>query len=96
MQTQTKDALSHLFRKGRISFGNAKDIRPSLKRLEIGSSLGIGEILAVCSLLENAGRVKSYGRSERGEEIQDSLSGMFQTLEPLTPLAMEIRRCILS
>ena len=41
MQTQTKDALTRLFQKGNISFGSVKDVRGSLKRLEIGSSLGI-------------------------------------------------------
>ena len=53
MQVQTKDALTRLFQKGSISFGNVKDIRGSLKRLEIGSALSIQEILAVCGLLEN-------------------------------------------
>ena len=47
MQVQTKDALTRLFQKGSISFGNVKDIRGSLKRLEIGSALSIQEILAV-------------------------------------------------
>ena len=58
MQVQTKDALTRLFQKGSISFGNVKDIRGSLKRLEIGSALSIQEILAVCGLLENTSRVK--------------------------------------
>ena len=96
MQVQTKDALSRLFQKGNLSFGSVKDIRGSLKRLEIGSSLGISEILSICSLLENTNRVKAYSRSERGEGKDDSLTGMFDSLEPLTPLAGEIRRCILS
>ena len=96
MQVQTKDALTRLFQKGSISFGNVKDIRGSLKRLEIGSSLGIGELLAICSLLENTNRVKAYSRSERGDSLPDSLDGMFEALEPLTPLTTEIRRCILS
>ena len=73
-----------------------KDVRGSLKRLEIGSSLGIGELLAICSLLENTNRVKAYSRSERGDSLPDSLDGMFEALEPLTPLTTEIRRCILS
>lgn len=96
MQTQTRDALSRIFKKGSLSFGSVKDVRGSLKRLEIGSSLGIPEILSICSLLENTGRVKAYARSERGETAPDSLSGMFDSLEPLTRLTFEIRRCILS
>ena len=96
MQAQTKDALTRLFQKGSISFGSVKDVRGSLKRLEIGSTLGISEILAICSLLENTNRVKAYARNDRSDGIPDSLDGMFQSLEPLTPLSSEIRRCILS
>ena len=96
MQTQTRDALTRLFQKGNISFGSVKDVRGSLKRLEIGSSLGIGELLAICSMLENTNRVKAYSRSDRGDSLPDSLDGMFDALEPLTPLTPEIRRCILS
>jgi len=96
MQLQTRDALTRLFQKGSISFGNVKDIRGSLKRLEIGSSLGILEILSVCSLLENTSHVKAYSRRDRADIPDDSLDNMFDGLSPLTPLSSEIRRCILS
>ena len=96
MQTQTKDALTRLFQKGSVSFGSVKDIRGSLNRLEIGSSLGIMEILSVCALLENTSRVKSYSRGARSDLPSDSLDSMFEQLAPLTPLSSEIRRCILS
>ena len=96
MQTQTKDALTRLFQKGNISFGSVKDVRGSLKRLEIGSTLGIPELLTIAGLLENTNRVKAYSRNERGDSLPDSLDGMFASLEPLTPLSSEIRRCILS
>lgn len=96
MQIQTRDALSRLFKKGTISFGSAKDIRGSLKRLEIGSSLGIVEILSICGLLENVNRAKAYSRNDRSDVLPDSLDGLFDCLEPLTPLTAEIRRCILS
>lgn len=86
MQTQTRDALTRLFQKGNISFGSVKDVRGSLKRLEIGSSLGISELLAIAGLLENTNRVKAYSRNERGDAREDSLDGMFESLEPLTPL----------
>lgn len=96
MQTQTKDALTRLFQKGSVSFGSVKDIRGSLNRLEIGSSLGIMEILSVCALLENTSRVKAYSRGARSDLPSDSLDSMFEQLAPLTPLSSEIRRCILS
>ena len=96
MQLQTKDALTRIFRNGSISFGGVKDVRGSLKRLEIGSSLSIQEILAICGLLENTSRVKSYSRKERNDLPDDSLDYMFGELAPLSPLSTEIRRCIIS
>lgn len=96
MQQETADALSRIYQKGALSFGGVKDIRGSLKRLEIGGTLGTGELLDIAGLLENAGRAKAYSRKDTEEENTDSLDGMFQVLEPLTPLSAEIRRCILS
>lgn len=95
-QQQTQDALTRLFQKGNLSFGSVKDVRGSLKRLEIGSTLGITELLQICGLLENTARVKSYGRRERENGIADSLDELFDSLEPLPGLSAEIRRCILS
>lgn len=95
-QSETGDALSRLFRKGSTSFGSNKTVAGSLKALEIGSTLTAVELLKIAALLENAGRVKSYGRPARDDEIPDSLCGYFEALEPLTPLVNEIRRCILS
>ncbi|MBR2766025.1 MAG: endonuclease MutS2 [Blautia sp.] len=96
MQTETADALRRLFQKGSLSFAGARDVGSSLKRLEVGSSLSIHELLEICSLLENTGRVKSYSRSDKAEEHVDSLTAFFDQLSPLTPLSGEIRRCILS
>ena len=95
-QQQTQDALTRLFQKGNLSFGSVKDVRGSLKRLEIGSTLGITELLQICGLLENTSRVKSYGRHERENGNNDSLDPLFDALEPLPNLSGEIRRCILS
>ncbi len=97
MQKETSDAVSRLCRKGNVSFSGLTDIRGSLKRLEIGGALNIEELLRVCKLLETTNRVKSWSRSENREEMpDDSLEQMFQDLQPLTPLASEIRRCIIS
>lgn len=93
--TETTDAADRIRRKGSLSFTGVKDIMPSIKRLEIGSSLGIGELLAVSSLLSVAARAKSFGREEE-ETPSDSLTGYFESLEPLTPLNNEIKRCIKS
>ncbi len=95
-QTQTADALSRLFGKGSTSFGSNRDFGMSLRALEVGSVLSIPELLHIASFLENVNRVKAYGRRERDDLPGDSLDPWFDALEPLTPLANEINRCILS
>lgn len=96
-QKETADALRRIYRRGGISFSGISDIRASLKRLEIGSSLNIPELLQIASLLETAGRAKQYARSAEVEEgMEDSLDPLFCALEPCSPLSSEIRRCILS
>ena len=42
-QTETSDALGHLFRKGSTSFGGNKDLGMCIKSLEVGSVLSIVE-----------------------------------------------------
>lgn len=95
-QEQTKDALSRIFKKGSLSFSGLHNIGASLKRLEIGGTLGIEELLRIASLLEVAKRAKAYARSDREDTKADSLDELFDKVEPLTPLLDEIRRCIIS
>ena len=95
-QRHTHDALTRLLKKGNISFGGATDIRSALKRLEIGGTLGASELLAICNLLENCARVKAYGRPDRDDIAPDSLDDMFDSLNPLTKLSSEIRKCIVT
>lgn len=95
-QLQTTDALSRLYKKGSLSFSGIHDVNTSLKRLEIGSSFNIQELLQLCSLLEAAKRAKAYGRNDKGETPSDSLTDFFHRIEPLTPLSEEIKRCIIS
>ena len=96
MQKETSDALRRIYQKGSVSFSGVTDMRGSLKRLEIGSTMNITELLNVCKLLEACSRVKAYARRENDEVPDDSLDEMFREIQPLTPLASEIRRCILS
>ncbi len=96
-QKETSDTVTRIRFKGNLSLAGIRDIRDSLKRLEIGSSLGIPELLSISSVLTVAARAKAYGRHEESEEYEDdSLDGMFRELEPLTPVNNEVKRCILS
>lgn len=116
-QAQTTDAVNRVRLKGSVSFSGLREIGGSLKRLEIGSSLSIPELLSISSVLTVASRAKAYGRRETedppvftprfpgqkppkqaevAEYVPDSLDPLFQSIEPLTPLNNEIKRCILS
>lgn len=91
---QTSDAVSRIFRHGSISFAGLKDIRPLTKALEVGSALGMSELLDICSLLKVAAGARRYGVSE--DEAADSLSGMFNVIYDITDVRRDIERCILS
>lgn len=95
-QRQTADALTRIFQKGSLSFSGIHPVEASLKRLEIGGSLSIPELLKISSLLEVAKRAKQFGRREREDADVDSLDALFDILEPLTALNNELKRCILS
>ena len=116
-QAQTTDAVNRVRLKGSVSFSGLREIGGSLKRLEIGSSLSIPELLSISSVLTVASRAKAYGRrdtedppvftprfpgqkppkqAEVAEYVPDSLDPLFQSIEPLTPLNNDIKRCILS
>lgn len=95
-QTQTADAVSRLFQSGSTSFGNNRDLGFSIKSLAIGSALSAPELLKIASMLDNVSRIKAYGRRDRENTPEDSLDEYFERLAPLTQLANEINRCILS
>lgn len=112
LQQQTADALSRILKNGTLSFSGIHAIGDSLKRVEIGGTLSTSELLRIASMLEAAKRVKAFSRDSKDStpasaaqilpdtpdtrETEDSLSGFFAEIEPLTPLCDEIRRCILS
>lgn len=95
-QRETKDALARLFRIGGTSFGSNRDLGFSIRSLEIGSSLSMSELLKLASFLDNVSRIKTYGKKEREDLPNDSLDAYFEGLTPMTQLANEINRCILS
>lgn len=95
-QKETADALGRLLRDGSTSFGSNRDLGFSIKSLEIGSSLSAPELLKLASMLDNVARIKSYGKKKREDTPDDCLEEYFEQLAPLTQVANEINRCILS
>lgn len=94
-QEETGAAFTRIVKKGRPSFGGCNSVNDSLRRLEIGGSLGSGELLRICKLLETAGRAKAYGRHDNADDTEDCLDSYFAQLNPVSILTTEIRRCII-
>lgn len=95
-QSHTADAVSRLFKSGSTSFGSNRDLGYAIKSLEIGSALSIPELLKIAAMLDNVSRIKAYGKRDREDTPEDTLDEYFERLTPLTQLANEINRCILS
>jgi len=95
-QDETKDAVSRMFRYGRMSCSGTPDIRDSLLRLKIQANLGISELLSISSVIRTAGRVRAYGLKGDPNEEPDSLQSFFEALAPCTALQKELDRCIIS
>ncbi len=95
-QKETGDALQRLFKKGSTSFGSNRDLSFSIRSLEVGSTLSVSELLKLAAMLDNVNRIKTYGKKDRDDAPKDSLDDYFEQLTPLTQLANEINRCILS
>ena len=56
----------------------------------------MSELLKLASFLDNVSRIKTYGKKEREDLPNDNLDAYFEGLTPMTQLANEINRCILS
>lgn len=95
-QTETADAVARLLRKSRVTFQGNYDLFRTLKNLELGASLSASELLKIASNAECAARVKDYGKKEREDEPDDSLTALFNELTGIPSLSREIRRCIIS
>ncbi|MBR2695908.1 MAG: endonuclease MutS2 [Parasporobacterium sp.] len=95
-QQQTTDAVSRLRKKAGPSLGGLPDIRPSLKRLAIGSILNTVDLLEIASILDAAGSACRFLKPENEETPFDSLSSYYEALDPCPKLSAEIKRCILS
>ena len=112
LQCETRDALLRLNKQGNVSFSGLKDIRASIKRLEVKGALTAGELLDIATIINIAIAVKSYGdgtdladtitarnsadATEEFGNVYDSLTERFNQLIPLEHISSEIKRCIIS
>ena len=74
-----------------MDFSRIKDIRGSIARLKVGSSLNALELLNISMLLECAAHIKGYY-----EQRADSIQPLIDMLDPVTLLNNTIKKCIIS
>ena len=89
--TETGDAVSRLYAKGCASFSGVSDVMGSVKRLEVGSCLNTHELLQISGVLSAAKAHKTHY-----EETQDSLTPLYDSLDPVPSLYAQIKKCIIS
>lgn len=87
----TNDALTRVYQKGSVDFSRIKNIRGSIARLKVGSSLNALELLNISMLLECAAHIKGYY-----EQRADSIQPLIDMLDPVTLLNNAIKKCIIS
>ena len=89
--TETGDAVLRLYAKGCASFSGVSDVMGSVKRLEVGSCLNAHELLQISGVLSAAKAHKTHY-----EETQDSLTPLYDSLDPVPSLYAQIKKCIIS
>ena len=89
--TETGDAVSRLYAKGCASFSGVSDVMGSVKRLEVGSCLNAHELLQISGVLSAAKAHKTHY-----EETEDSLTPLYDSLDPVPSLYAQIKKCIIS
>ncbi len=95
-QQETTEAVSMILRKGTLTLGGFKEIRPQLKRAAMGGVLSMGELLHIASFLSVCRRAKEYSKNENKAEVYQKLDELFALIVPIPQLEDKINMCILS
>lgn len=95
-QKETSEAVSMILKKGSLRIGGLRDINPYLKRVAIGGSLNMEELLNIADFLSSCKRAKDYAKSENKNDVFETLEPKFEIIELIEHLDKEITRCILS
>ena len=72
-QTETGDALTRVYQHGSISFSGVYPIGEAMKRVAVGASLSIPELLDIAKLLNVAKNARQYG--QKSSESTIAVSG---------------------
>ncbi len=95
-QKETSEAVSMILKKGSLSLGGLKDIRPYLKRVSVGGVLSVQELFYICDFLYVSRKAKNYAKNESKNDMFEVLEPQFDMIETINDLEKDISRCIVS
>jgi DNA mismatch repair protein MutS2 len=93
-QEETDEAVKVLRIKGHMPLGGIFDIRPSIKRAQIGGILSPSELLDIASTMEAARRIKKFIEGLLEEDSFPILQQWQEQLVPLYEVEQAIRQAI--
>jgi len=98
MLKETTDAVDFILRRGSPPLGGLHDIRGSLRRVELGSTLNPGELLRISDTLRAVRNLKNYSAIADKQENEDSnyISNLIASLEPNKRIEDKISMAIVS
>ena len=95
-QGETSEAVTMILKKGSLGMGGLRDISTYIKRVNVGGSLNIVELLHIADFLRVAKRAKNYGQAEGKNDSFPILEPRFNAIELANDLERDIERCIIS
>jgi len=96
MLKETDDGVTYILRKGSPPLGAIHDIRASLKRVELGASLGPGELLKVADVLRACRNLKGYAGDIIEKDNNNCVSALISALETNKRIEDKINIAIIS
>lgn len=94
---ETSDGVTFIARRGSPPMGGIHDIRDSLRRVEIGSVLSMGELLKTAGVLRAVRNLKGYANDDRIQtEDENSVNQIIRCLESNKRIEDKIYMSILS
>ena len=96
MLKETSDGASFIARRGSPPMGGLHDIRASLKRVEIGSVLGPGELLRIGDCLRACRNLKSYASEGNIQDSENMVNELIGCLEANRRIEDKINAAILN
>lgn len=93
---ETDEATQLIMKQGLIPIRGLKDLTPITKRLSVGGSLSMSELLFIADTLRSANQVSSYYKGGLDYIQQLTIHSYFEAIDSIPSLYKSITRCIIS